>query len=68
MSDTSKILHPVADANDHAKQQGDGSRPPLPPQQATRPVMRRRIPVKVRAPFLPEHHGHARHGLKGETS
>lgn len=53
-----------ANAHEHAKATGDGSRAPLPPMPAPKKRRIRRIPVKTRAPFLPHHHGHARHGLR----
>jgi hypothetical protein len=43
--------------------QGGGHRPPLPPQPAPRLSLSRKVRVTVRAPFLPDHHGHARPGL-----
>lgn len=59
--------HAVSDANDHALVKGDGSRPALTPTPAPKRGMSRRIAVRQRAPFVPDHHGHARHGLKGES-
>jgi hypothetical protein len=61
MSETKDTL---SDARDHATVQGDASRPALTPMPAPKRRMTRRIAVKVRSPFLPDHHGHARHGLK----
>lgn len=56
----------LSNALDHAPQKSDGSRPALTPIPAPKRRMTRRIPVRVRGPFLPDHHGHARHGLKPE--
>lgn len=53
-----------ANAQDHAKATGDGTRAALPAMPAPKKRNIRRIPVKSRSPFLPHHHGHARHGLK----
>lgn len=58
--------HRIADAHDHAPQKGDGSRAALPAMPAPKRVMKRRIPVRVRGPFLPDHHGHGRPGLIGK--
>lgn len=55
--------HPIADAQSHAPATGDGSRAALPALPAAKRTLRRRIEVKSRAPFLPDHHGHARHAL-----
>lgn len=51
---------------DTAVAAAEAFRPPLPAMPAPKRPMMRRIPVRVRGPFLPDHHGHARHGLKGE--
>ena len=56
----------LSDALQHASQQGDGSRPPIPAQPAPKFTRHRRIRVHVRAPFLPSHHGHARRTLIGK--
>lgn len=46
---------------------GDGSRPPLPAMPAPKRSVTRSVAVRVRGPFLPDHHGE-RHGLKpGES-
>jgi hypothetical protein len=56
----------VGNAADHAHATGDGTRAALPAMPAPKRGMTRRIAVTRRAPFLPDHHGHARHSLKGE--
>lgn len=64
-SATPDAAHPIADAHAHAEVFGDGTRAALPAMPAPARTMQRRIKVTVRQPFLPDHHGHARHGLKG---
>ena len=57
--------HHVSDANDHAKQAGDGRFAPIMPQPAPKRTMTRRIRVTQRAPVLPDHHGQTRIKLRG---
>lgn len=57
--------HRVTRAADHAQETGDGTRAALPPQPAAPRIMTRRIPVTVRQPFVPAHHGHAASALRG---
>jgi hypothetical protein len=56
--------HHISEASVHTKMFGDGTRAPLPPRPAGPRIMTRRIPVKVRAPFLPDHHDAASRALK----
>lgn len=56
----------INDARHHTTRQGDGSVAAIPPQNAPPKPMQRRILVRARAPFLPDHHAHhGRRGLKG---
>jgi hypothetical protein len=55
--------HAVADAHAHASQTGNGSRAAIPARPAPKFVRRRTVKVHFRGPFLPDHHGHHRHGL-----
>lgn len=56
--------HILSDASEHAAMTGDGTRAALPAMPAPKRPMLRRIAVTSRGPFLPDHHGHARTGLK----